>query len=126
MHGLRARVDKLSDDVKRPSQPWFDFAYRNHMVPRTAVTPSWYERPQMTNMFDVGLSRGLGGYKLVIIDSPMHLGVGNSNGEDDFQHHGNDEDNHHDVFYLPSDLLQFRRMFYIFCLFCIVFVCFVC
>ena len=114
MYSLGARVDKLSDDIERLSQPWYDFAYRSHMVPRTAVTPSWYERPQKTDMFDVDLSRGLGGLQIGdhrFTNAPrrkfdptfsVHEG-GSGNGEDDFQDDGNDEDNPHDVFNFPGD-----------------------
>ena len=69
----------------------------------------------MTSMFNVGLSGGLGGLQIGdhrFTDAPRRRfdpafqghRRGNSDGEDDFQDHGNDEDNHHDLFYLPSDL----------------------
>jgi len=64
MHGLGARVDKLQDDVERMGYPWYDFAYRSHMVPRTAAVPSWFERPDESQFFDVNLSRGLGGLQI--------------------------------------------------------------
>lgn len=50
------RLDHLEQNFEREGYPWYDFAYRSHMVSNSMATRAWY--PHHDNYYEISLSHG--------------------------------------------------------------------
>lgn len=64
IYGFDGRLSKVETDLARLGYPMYDWAYRSNLTPPHAEPPSFYT-PRPENIYDIDLSRGFGGLRLV-------------------------------------------------------------